>query len=111
MENTVWSKAAQFLKMLRCEDTGRESYLELPEYKDALEEKRDRRENAEHAFRQIEPGDRKEIQEYIDALEACAEEENQQAYLQGIVDSIMLMSGMGILKETADVKELMEQLK
>ena len=32
MDERVWEKTAQFLKELRCEDTGRLSQLQLPEY-------------------------------------------------------------------------------
>ena len=39
MDERVWEKTAQFLKELRCEDTGRLSQLQLPEYQKAMKEK------------------------------------------------------------------------
>ncbi len=39
MDERVWEKTAQFLKELRCEDTGRLSQLQLPEYQKAVKEK------------------------------------------------------------------------
>ena len=36
MDERVWEKTAQFLKELRCEDTGRLSQLQLPEYQKAM---------------------------------------------------------------------------
>ena len=38
MDERVWEKTAQFLKELRCEDTGRLSQLQLPEYQKAVKE-------------------------------------------------------------------------
>ena len=39
MDEREWEKTAQFLKELRCEDTGRLSQLQLPEYQKAMKEK------------------------------------------------------------------------
>lgn len=39
MDERVWEKTAQFLKELRCEDTGRLSQLQLPEYQKGYERK------------------------------------------------------------------------
>lgn len=111
MENEVWNKAAQFLKILRCEDTGRASYLELSEYRTALREKQARYKELEVVMVQAAGRERKIIQDYVDASENCAEEENQQAYLQGIIDSILLMSGMGLLEKDISIENLIEQLK
>lgn len=38
MDERVWEKTAQFLKELRCEDTGRLSQLQLPEYQKAVDQ-------------------------------------------------------------------------
>ena len=40
MKNEVWDKISEFLKELRCENTERSSYINLPEYKNAVKEKR-----------------------------------------------------------------------
>lgn len=111
MENEVWSRVAEFLKELRCEDTNRNSYIELPEYKEALKEKSKYCSEYEKAVQNIEDIKRKKIQRYVDAVEVCAEEENQQAYLQGIIDGVLILSGMGLLTKNIRMKSIIEVLK
>ena len=45
------------------------------------------------------------IEKYVGLTEQCAEEENQQAYLQGMVDMLLLLSGSGILKVPSNMLE------
>lgn len=111
MQNEVWSRMAQFLKELRCENTGRDSYLELPEYKTALKNKSQLCTEYEETVQKIQGTDRKKIERYVDAVEICAEEENQQAYVQGIVDCILILAGMGIFSREEQVMEIIFQLK
>ncbi len=111
MENEVWNKVAQFLKELRCEDIDRNSYLELPRCKKAIQEKNRNCAEYENAVRKVGADLQKKIQMYVDAVEICAEEENQQAYLQGIVDGMLMMAGMGLLTEEERVREIISKLK
>lgn len=111
MNNEIWKKAAVFLKELRCEGTGRSSYIELPEYKEALKEKRESEQQVEEILSRLDEPGRSCIQDYIDKTEMCAEEENQQAYLQGMVDMLMILSGMGIVKLPTDMKEWIKKLR
>ena len=68
MDDRIWEKTAQFLKELRCEDTGRISQLKLPEYQKAV------------IYRQTisEMTDEQKcvIEKYVGLTEQCAEEEN-----------------------------------
>ena len=98
MDERVWEKTAQFLKELRCEDTGRLSQLQLPEYQKAMKEKFS-----------YQPIYEQTVCEMTD--EQCAEEENQQAYLQGMVDMLLLLSGSGILKVPSNMLEKIKQWK
>lgn len=111
MNNEIWEKTAVFLKELRCEGIGRNSYIELPEYIEALKEKREREKGMGEILSQLDEKSRFCIQDYIDKTEKCVEEENQQAYLQGMVDILMILSGVGILKIPEDVLEWIEKLK
>lgn len=94
MDARVWERTAQFLKKLRCEVTDRSSYIQLPEYQKAVTEKQKRI-----------------IGKYVDLTEECAEEENQQDYLQGMVDMLLLLSESGIFKAPLDVLEKIKQWK
>lgn len=102
---------AQFLKELRCENTGRDGYLNLPEYKASLAQKVKCCQEYELAMRSVPEKARTDIQNYVVSVEKCAEEENQQAYIQGIADTMMVLSGIGLLSPEERVKKIIEQLK
>ena len=87
MDERVWEKTAQFLKELRCEDTGRLSQLQLPEYQKAMKEKFSYQPIYEQTVCEMTDEQKCVIEKYVGLTEQCAEEENQQAYLQGIVYS------------------------
>lgn len=79
-------KTAQFLKELQCEDTGRISQLKLPEYQKAVKEKFSYQPIYKQTVSEVTDEQKCVIEKYIGLTEQCAEEENQQAYLQGMVD-------------------------
>lgn len=83
MDERVWEKTAQFLKELRCEDTGRLSQLQLPEYQKAMKEKFSYQPIYEQTVCEMTDEQKCVIEKYVGLTEQCAEEENQQAYLQG----------------------------
>lgn len=93
MDERVWEKTAQFLKELRCEDTGRLSQLQLPEYQKAMKEKFSYQPIYEQTVCEMTDEQKCVIEKYVGLTEQCAEEENQQAYLQGMVDMLLLLSG------------------
>lgn len=109
MDERVWEKTAQFLKELRCEDTGRLSQLQLPEYQKAVKEKFSYRPIYEQTVSEVTEEQKRIIGKYVGLTEECAEEENQQAYLQGMVDMLLLLSGSGILKVPLDMLEKIKQ--
>ena len=111
MDERVWEKTAQFLKELRCEDTGRLSQLQLPEYQKAVKEKFSYRPICEQTVSEVTEEQKRIIGKYVGLTEECAEEENQQAYLQGMVDMLLLLSGSGILKVPLDMLEKIKQWK
>ena len=111
MDERVWEKTAQFLKELRCEDTGRLSQLQLPEYQKAVKEKFSYRPIYEQKVSEVTEEQKRIIGKYVGLTEECAEEENQQAYLQGMVDMLLLLSGSGILKVPLDMLEKIKQWK
>ena len=90
MDDRIWEKTAQFLKELQCEDTGRISQLKLPEYQKAVKEKFS---YYKQTVSEVTDEQKCVIEKYIGLTEQCAEEENQQAYLQGMVDMLLLLSG------------------
>lgn len=110
-KNIVWNKMEEFLKQLRCEDTDRDSYIHLPEYEMALREKRKAKKLYETSMSLISDAERQNIQTYFEKTEICAEEECQQAYIQGMVDCLMILSGMKLIPENISVKDFLKQIK
>jgi predicted nucleic-acid-binding protein len=86
MDERVWEKTAQFLKELRCEDTGRLSQLQLPEYQKAMKEKFSYQPIYEQTVCEMTDEQKCVIEKYVGLTEQCAEEENQQAYLYSTRD-------------------------
>ena len=101
MDERVWEKTAQFLKELRCEDTGRLSQLQKFSYQPIYEQ----------TVCEMTDEQKCVIEKYVGLTEQCAEEENQQAYLQGMVDMLLLLSGSGILKVPSNMLEKIKQWK
>lgn len=111
MDDRIWEKTAQFLKELRCEDTDRSSHVQLPEYQKAVKEKFSYQPMYKQTVSKVTDEQKCIIEKYVWLTEQCAEEENQQAYLQGMVDMLLLLSGSGILKVPLDVMEKIKQWK
>lgn len=110
MKNEVWDKIAEFLKELRCENTERSSYINLPEYKSAVKEKGKQIERFEQILPELSKTQREIIDSYVTSAEKCAEEENQQAYMQGMVDILFLLAAIGWIPEAERLKDLIENL-
>ena len=75
MDERVWEKTAQFLKELRCEDTGRLSQLQLPEYQKAMKEKFSYQPIYEQTVCEMTDEQKCVIEKYVGLTEQCAEEE------------------------------------
>lgn len=110
-KNIVWSKLTEFLKQLRCEDADRDSYIHLPEYEMALYEKSKAKKLYETSMVLISDAERQNIQTYFEKTEICSEEECQQAYIQGMVDCLMILSGMKLIPENISVKNFLKQIQ
>lgn len=111
MDGTLWEKVEQFLYQLHYEDIDRESHYESKAYLAALQEKEARVPPFWEAMEQLPERERHAVQEYLDAEERCVYEENQQAYVQGMIDCIEILSGAGILKSKKDVTEILAEIQ
>lgn len=108
MDELVYEKVKQFLAELRCEDMDRESRLELEACR-MLKEKRMNMENqVENIVNSLSAAEKKTIDEYHNLLDECCFEENQQAYLQGIIDCILGLAGAGIIKPQKKWEEIIK---
>jgi len=111
MESQVWVKVSLFLKELRCEDIKRNSIIHL--------ESCQKEKKALKIFRQVWEKEQKNLSElqqrticnYIEQIQAVSFEEQQEAYCQGIIDCVQILSGWGLLESDEKIKRAIEKLK
>lgn len=111
MENQVWEKIALFLKELRCEDIKRNSIIHLDscQYeKDCLETLR---EIYDRELASLSESQQKIITDYMEQIQVVSFEEQQEAYCQGIIDCIQILSGLGLLETDRKLMQAIEKLK
>lgn len=110
MENQVWVKVSLFLKELRCEDIKRNSIIHL--------ESCQKEKKALKIFRQVWEKEQKNLSElqqrticnYIEQMQTVSFEEQQEAYCQGIIDCVQILSGLGLLETDGKIEGTIEKL-
>ena len=50
------------------------------------------------------------LENYMDIVDHAHFEEQQRAYYQGMVDAVQILAGLGIVKESVKVKELLNTI-
>ena len=108
MQNKIWEQVGQFLNRLRCENVTRDTAVEVPEYRETQEEMEALREKCETVVRQLPQGQRQLLVDWMAKLEDMNSLEGQKAYCQGYVDCILLLSGMGLLRQDLSIEEFMK---
>ena len=98
MMNHIWNKVYNFLNELRCENKSESIVVQLEncsKEKDILESQM---QVYQDTLQKVPDIERKIIEKYVEQLDAVAFEEQQEAYCQGIVDCIQIMTGMGLIR-------------
>ena len=108
MRNKIWEQVGQFLNRLRCENVTRDTAIEVPGYRKTQKEMEELREKCEAVIQQLPQEQRKLLLEWMDKLEDMDSLEGQKAYCQGYVDCILLLSGMGLLRQDLSIEEFMK---
>ena len=108
MQNRIWEPVGQFLNRLRCEDVTRDTAVKVPGYKETLEEMERIREKGEAVMQQLPQERRQLLVDWMAKLEDMNSLEGQKAYCQGYVDCILLLSGMGLLRQDLSTEEFMK---
>lgn len=111
MQNKVWEQVIEFLNRLRCENVSRDTAVKIPKYEEVQKELEVLREECEGMVEQLPEGNQKMFVEWMTTLEDMLSLEGQKAYCQGYVDCILLLSGLGLLKQDLSSEELMERMK
>ena len=109
--NMIWDKVAGFMQQLRCENLSQKTMVQMPEQKKAKSELERVQIIGEEQMNHMEETERRIIREWIERLENNASLEAQQAYCQGYVDCIFLLSGMGIIEKGNAVDEILDHMK
>ena len=105
MENEVLEKLEVFLQNLRCEDTHRSSLVHLESCK-REQKKLDGLQNGYNKLlASIKSSEKKELIDYV------AFAEQQEAYLQGLLDAFQILFGLGMLSPNENVKSIIEKIK
>ncbi len=111
MDEELLEKAKQFLYQLHYEDTDRESHYVSQAYKSALQEKKEQSAEFKTVIERLPVKDRQSVKKYLQASDQCAYEEIQQAYVQGIIDCLQIVCGLGMMKSSRLVNEFLNHLK
>ena len=111
MQNEIWEQVGRFLNRLRCENVTRNTAVEVPGYKKMQDELEKLREKSETMIQQLPSEEKQMLMEWMAKLEDMNSLEGQKAYCQGYVDCILLLSGMGLLRQDLFQKELIKWIK
>ena len=111
MKNEVTEKLELFLQNLRCEDAKRETLVHL----DSCREETERLAGLEEEYTQVMDGldqrSRAILENYIKQILSKAFAEQQEAYLQGLLDAFQILYGLGILSTNQNVEKIIDCLK
>ena len=110
MQNELWEQVRQFLNRLRCENMSRNTAIEVPGYMETQREMENLRNKCEEIIDQLPLEEKQILLAWMEKLEEMNSLEGQKAYCQGYVDCILLLSGMGLLRQDLSIKELMKWL-
>lgn len=109
--NRIWEQVAGFMQQLRCENLSEKSVVQMPGQKEVQKKLEQSQEQGEELLEQMQEKERGIIQEWMERLEDNASVEAQQAYCQGYVDCILLLSGMGLLRPELMGEGILEHIR
>ncbi len=111
MENEVWEKIAQFLNQLRGEQLSRASSVRMPGLREKQKQAEKLMEECRTVLKSIPEADRQLLIKWQEQAEEVSYLQEQKSYLQGYVDCIYLLSGLGLLNKDGFVDKFIEELK
>lgn len=111
MQNEIWEQVGQFLNRLRCENVTRDTAVEVPGYRENQDEMEEFRKKCELTIQQLPKEKRQLFLEWMAKLEDMNSLEGQRAYCQGYVDCILMLSGMGLLRQDLSPEDFMKWIR
>ena len=106
--NEVFERLSDVFEELRSDAGEREYSIQTEEAKKA-ELKKENREY-EKFLSDLSTEQRNFLENYMDIVDHAHFQEQQRAYYQGIVDAVQILAGLGIVKESVKVKELLNTI-
>lgn len=98
MNNEVIEKVLQFLNQLRCEQTSRKTSVRIPGLQEAEKEVEKLFEECSLYVDRLPEKEKHSIERWFEKQEELSGLQEQNAYCQGYVDCVLLLSGLGLLQ-------------
>lgn len=111
MENEVMEKLVLFLQNLRCENVNRETLVHLAGCKREKEGLRNLRTGYEELKERMFASDKDLLEKYMEQVERVAFEEQQEVYLQGIMDAFQVLEGLGVIRASEKIENLIKHIE
>lgn len=111
MQNKIWEQVRQFLNRLRCENVTRDTAVEVPGYRENQDEMEEFRKKCELTIQQFPQEQLQLLLEWMAKLEDMNSLEGQRAYCQGYVDCILMLGGMGLLRQDLFPEDLIKWIR
>lgn len=111
MENEVMEKLVLFLQNLRCENVNRETLVHLTGCKREKENLSNLQTVYEELKTRMLPYDKNCLVKYMEQAERVAFEEQQEAYLQGIMDAFQVLEGLGVIRASEKIENLIKHIE
>lgn len=111
MKNEVTEKLEIFLQNLRCEDTERETLVHLDSCRQESEQLAKLEEKYQKIMDGLDQRSRTVLEQYVEQILSKAFAEQQEAYLQGLLDAFQILCGVGILSTNENVEKIIGDLK
>lgn len=111
MKNEITEKLELFMQNLRCEDMSRETLVHLDSCRIESERLAELEEEYRQTMNKLENPSRAVLERYTQQMQSKAFAEQQEAYLQGILDVFQILSGLGVLSSNQNVEKIIAQLK
>ena len=111
MENEVMEKMVLFLQNLRCENVNRETLVHL----DSCEREKTKLRKLQTEYEKVKsrmlPYDKECLEKYQEQAERAAFEEQQEAYLQGMMDAFQVLEGLGVIRASEKIENLIKRIE
>lgn len=110
VNNEVLEKILQFLKQLRCEQISRKTSIRVPGLQEAEKEVEKLFEECSLYVDRLPAQEKQTIDEWVAKKEELVSLQEQNAYCQGYVDCVLLLSGLGLLQAEFSLDSFIEML-